>query len=216
TQRPENATIEKGCLVITAIKENLAGSRCWYGPCEYTSARLKTQVKFEQTYGRFEARIQIPSGQGMWPAFWLLGSNILDEGWPACGEIDVMENIGKEPSTVRGTLHGPGYSGTGSIGAKHSLPQGQRFSADFHVFAAEWEPQTIRWYVDDQLYQTRTPADLPAGRRWVFDHPFFILLNLAVGGNWPGSPDATTVFPQTMRVDYIRVYQRSAKQESKP
>ncbi len=208
TQQRENATIENGCLVMTAIKESLDGVQCWYGPCEYTSARLNTQVKFERTYGRFEASIQVPQGQGIWPAFWLLGSNIITEGWPACGEIDIMENIGKEPSIVHGTLHGPSYSSGNGIGGKHSLKPGQRFSNEFHVFAVEWEPQVIRWYVDGQVYQTRTPSDVPPGKAWVFDHPFFILLNLAVGGDWPGDANDTTVFPQKMRVDYVRVYQR--------
>jgi beta-glucanase (GH16 family) len=208
TNRPENATIENGSLVIRAVKENLEGAQCWYGPCEYTSARLKTQAKFERTYGRFEARIQIPAGQGLWPAFWMLGSNIVAEPWPACGEIDIMENIGKEPAIVRGTIHGPGYSGNAGIGSKYSLPKGQRFADDFHLFAIEWEPEVIRWYVDDSLFQTRTPKDLPPGKTWVFDRPFFILLNLAVGGVWPGNPDKSSVFPQTMRVDYVRVYQR--------
>lgn len=216
TQRRENATIENGCLVIRAIRENLAGSRCWYGPCEYTSARLETQAKFERAYGRFEARIQLPSGQGVWPAFWMLGNNIVEVGWPACGEIDIMENIGKEPSIVHGTIHGPGYSGSVGIGGKYSLPKGQRFSDAFHLFAVEWEPNVIRWYVDDQLYQTRMPKDLPSGGAWVFDHPFFLLLNLAIGGNWPGNPDATSVFPQTMRVDYVRVYQRSKPKGNSP
>jgi beta-glucanase (GH16 family) len=213
TQRRENATIENGCLVIRALKENLEDSRCWYGPCEYTSARLKTQAKFERTFGRFEARIQLPFGQGMWPAFWMLGSNIVGDGWPACGEIDIMENVGKEPSTVRGTMHGPGYSGSAGIGAKYSLARGQRFADDFHLFAVEWEPGVLRWYVDSQLYQTHTPKGLPAGKKWVFDHPFFILFNLAVGGNWAGNPDASTVFPQAMRVDYVRVYQRKGSEK---
>lgn len=208
TQRRENATIEKGCLVITALRENLDGANCWYGPCEYTSARLNTQVKFEQIHGRFEARIQVPQGQGVWPAFWMLGANIITEQWPACGEIDIMENIGKEPSMIHGTMHGPGYSGGNGIGAKYSLSPGQPFAADFHVFAVEWEPQVIRWYVDGQLFQTRRPNDLPHGKSWVFDHPFFILLNLAVGGTWPGDPNNTTLFPQTMRVDYVRAYKR--------
>jgi beta-glucanase (GH16 family) len=210
TSRRENATIENGCLLIRALKERLAEARCWYGPCEYTSARLKTQAKFEWAYGRFEARIQLPGGQGLWSAFWMLGSSIVEDSWPACGEIDVMENLGKEPSLVRGTVHGPGYSGNGGLGAGYSLPKGQRFTDNFHVFAVEWEPGVLRWYVDNQLYQTRTQKDLPAGKKWVYDRPFFLLLNLAVGGNLPGSPDASTVFPQTMRVDYVRVYQRQA------
>jgi beta-glucanase (GH16 family) len=135
----------------------------------------------------------------------MLGNNIKQVSWPNCGEIDIMENIGREPSTVHGTIHGPGYSGANGIGAADNLPVGA-FSDDFHVFAIEWEPTAIRWYVDGSLYQTRTPTDLPTGAAWVFDHPFFMLLNVAVGGYWPGNPDATTVFPQRMYVDYVRVY----------
>ena len=208
TNSTANASMDgNGNLVITAIKETLPRKKkCWYGRCEYSSARIKTAGKFKQAYGRFEARVKIPYGQGIWPAFWMLGSNINKVGWPKCGEIDVMENIGREPSTAHGTIHGPGYSGANGIGAAYDLPAGS-FADDFHVFAIEWEPGAIRWYVDGSLYQTRTPADLPSGAAWVFDHPFFMLLNLAVGGNWPGSPDATTVFPQRMYVDYVRVYQ---------
>ena len=209
TSSTKNAAMDgNGNLVITAVKETLAPKfRCWYGQCQYTSARIKTQAKFEQTYGRFEARIRVPYGQGMWPAFWMLGNNIKTAGWPTCGEIDIMENIGREPAIVHGTMHGPGYSGANGIGAPYTLTTGA-FSDNFHVFAVEWEPNVIRWYVDGQLYQTRTPADLPAGTQWVFDHPFFLLLNEAVGGYWPGDPDATTVFPQKMTIDYVRVYQR--------
>jgi beta-glucanase (GH16 family) len=207
TDRPRNASLNgEGALAIQALRETYAGpdgvSR------QYTSARLKTQGRFEQAYGRFEARLKIPRGQGLWPAFWMLGDDIGSSGWPRCGEIDVMENIGREPKTVHGTIHGPGYSGGGGIGSPFTLPGGALVADDFHVFAVEWEPAAIRWYVDGTLYQTRTPADLPAGQRWVFDHPFFLLLNVAVGGSWPGSPDANTVFPQVMLVDYVRVYRR--------
>ena len=145
------------------------------------------------------------AGQGIWPAFWLLGNDVGTVGWPTCGEIDIMENIGKEPSIVHGTIHGPGYSGGASIGAPYTLPSG-KFADDFHVFSIEWTPDTIRFYVDGALYETRTKAELPGGSKWVFDHPFFVLLNVAVGGNWPGNPDATTVFPQKLLVDYVRVY----------
>lgn len=208
TGNKHNASMSgKGHLVITALKESPSSKKqCWYGPCRYSSARIKTKGKFEQAYGRFEARIKVPYGQGVWPAFWMLGNDIKTAGWPACGEIDIMEIIGREPSTLYGTLHGPGYSGAESIGDRYNLP-GSAFSDSFHVFAVEWEPQSIRWYVDGTLFQTRTPADLPEGAEWVYDHPFFLLLNLAVGGNWPGSPDDTTRFPQKMLVDYVRVYQ---------
>ncbi len=210
TNSTRNAAMDgNGSLVITAIKEKLSRkNKCWYGRCRYSSARLITKNKFEQAYGRIEARIKIPFGQGIWPAFWMLGSNIDKAGWPTCGEIDIMENIGREPTIVHGTMHGPGYSGANGRGAAYTSPDGSRFADDFHIYAIEWEPNVIRWYVDGNLYQTRTPIDLPAGANWVFDHPFFIILNVAVGGNWPGNPDATTTFPQTMLVDYVRVYQR--------
>ena len=120
-----------------------------------------------------------------------------------------MENIGREPTIVHGTLHGPGYSGGNGIGAPYSLPGDAPFADGYHVYAIEWEADEVRWYVDDELYQTRTPADLPGGADWVYDHPFFIILNVAVGGQWPGNPDDTTTFPQELRVDYVRVYEPS-------
>lgn len=224
TDRPENARIENGNLVIIARKENFEGAD--HIAKEYTSARLKTQGLFAQAYGRFEARIKIPSGQGIWPAFWLLGQNISSAGWPRCGEIDIMENIGKEPGIVHGSLHGPRSNGTATdLTTSVNLVGNKDFSADFHVYAVEWEPSTMRFYVDTSLYGTFTPSsipelhgsdpgaasvpgDSPADRAgaWVFDHPFFLVLNVAVGGDWPGPPDASVHFPQTMLVDYVRVY----------
>lgn len=201
----DNAALDgQGNLVITAKKENPGNYTCWYGPCEYTSARLTTASTFTTTYGHVEARMKVPQGQGMWPAFWMLGEDIGSVGWPNCGEIDVMENVGFEPSTVHGTLHGPGYSGSGGIGAGYSLPDGQKFADDFHTFAVDWSPEKITWSVDGNEYQTRTPADLN-GNRWAFDHPFYMILNLAVGGYWPGDPDGSTSFPQQLVVDYVHV-----------
>jgi beta-glucanase (GH16 family) len=205
TARRTNSRVEKGNLVIDALQEKFTGPDGVTR--EYTSARLKTEKLFTQKYGKFEARIRIPKGQGMWPAFWMLGDDIPTVGWPACGEIDIMENVGFEPGTVHGTIHGPGYSGDKSLGAPYTLPGGN-VADDFHLFAVEWEPKEIRFYVDGQMYETRTPADLPVGTRWVFDHPFFLILNVAVGGKWPGNPDASTKFPQQMLVDYVRVYSR--------
>ncbi|MFE6613644.1 RICIN domain-containing protein [Amycolatopsis sp. NPDC057786] len=202
TSGTNNAALDgQGNLVITAKKENPGNYNCWYGRCEYTSARLSTQGQFTQTYGRFEARMKLPRGQGMWPAFWMLGADIGNVGWPNSGEIDIMENVGFEPNTVHGTLHGPGYSGAGGIGAAYNGPN---FSDDFHTYAVDWAPNQIKWYVDGNLYQTRTPADLN-GNRWVFDHPFYLILNLAVGGYWPGDPNSSTVFPQRLVVDYVHV-----------
>ncbi len=203
TERPQNVYQQDGNLILNAIKEQYTGadgvSRA------YTSGRIRTKGNFSRAYGRFEARIKIPYGQGIWPAFWMLGDNAAK--WPACGEIDIMENIGREPDTVHGTIHGPGYSGSKAIGTPYKLPGGALFRADFHIYAVEWTPESIRWYVDDALYETVTPADLPAGTKWVYDHPFYLLLNLAVGGRWPGNPDATTSFPQKMYVDFVRVYE---------
>ncbi len=206
---PRNARQEHGSLVIEAIRESYTGADGVKR--DYTSARLKTQNKFSQAYGRFEARIKMPRGKGIWPAFWLLGEDIDAVHWPNCGEIDIVENIGIEPSTIHGTIHGPGYSGAHGIGSPFKLPNNKHFSDHFHLFAVEWEPKQIRFYVDDHLYATRHPDDLPANTKWVYDHPFFIILNLAVGGNWPGSPDETTQFPQKMLVDYVRVYRKGTE-----
>ena len=192
-----NASLDgSGNLVIEARAEAREGK-------QYTSARLKTEGKKTFTYGRFEARMKLPYGQGMWPAFWMLGGN----SWPDTGEIDIMENLGREPSIAHGTMHGPGYSGAAGPTASYTLPGGVKLSDDFHVFAVEWETNAIRWYVDGSLYSTKTPADIQS-HTWVFDHPFFIILNLAVGGDWPGAPDATTVLPQSMRIDYVHVCQK--------
>lgn len=177
------------------------------GSGSYTSGRIKTQDKFAVQYGKVEARIKIPYGQGIWPAFWMLGSNIVSAGWPTAGEIDIMENIGREPSIVHGTVHGPGYSGANGIGGPLALTNGQRFSDDFHIYSVEWSPQSVAFLVDGSKYFEVTPSKLPAGATWVYQHPFFILLNVAVGGGWPGYPDATTVFPQQMLVDWVRVSQ---------
>lgn len=169
-----------------------------------TSGRIKTAGKFDFTYGKVEMRAKLPYGQGIWPAFWMLGS--VGGGWPDNGEIDIMENIGKaaEQTKVYGTIHGPGYSGANGIGAVYNGP---RFADGFHTFGIEWETNVIRWYVDGNLYETRTPADL-GGKTWVYNHNFFLLLNLAVGGQWPGNYDASTVFPQSYTIDYVKVYQR--------
>ena len=206
TNRTANSALDgAGNLVITARRENPSGFGCWYGSCQYTSARLLTAATFTQTYGRFEARMRIPRGQGLWPAFWMLGNNIGSVGWPNSGEIDIMENVGFEPSTVHGSAHGPGYSGGSPLTGQYSLPGGQAFADGFHTFTVDWEPGAITWYVDGIQYSRKTPADTN-GNPWVYDHPFFLIMNVAVGGIWPGSPNASTVFPQTMTVDYVRVY----------
>jgi beta-glucanase (GH16 family) len=196
TKRTENVKVENGYLLITAEKES-------YNGASYTSARLTTKGLFDQAYGRFEARIRLPYGQGIWPAFWLLGANIDEVGWPQCGEIDIMEYRGQQPTKLLGTVHGPGYSGGASITKSYSLLN-DRFDTGFHIFGIEWGPKYINYYVDNVLYNQITPADVTG--EWVFDHPFYIIINLAVGGNFVGNPNSETVFPQTMLVDYVRVY----------
>ena len=210
TSRTNNVRIQSGQLVIEAKQENYTGPD--NVPRNYTSARLLTKGKWSWTYGRMEARIKIPRGQGIWPAFWMLGANISSVNWPTCGEIDILENIGKasEQGKVYGTIHGPqsggDYNGGAGVGGNYTLPGGVALGDDFHVFAIEWTTNQIKWFMDNQQYFTATPASLPSGSTWVFTQPQFILLNLAVGGNWPGNPDGTTVFPQQMLVDYVRVY----------
>lgn len=218
TNRRQNSHIENGNLVITARKENFEGGD--HIAREYTSARLKTLGLFTQAFGRFEARIKIPEGQGIWPAFWMLGNNIGSVGWPKCGEIDIMENIGKEPATVHGSIHGPLSNGTETdLTAPAKLASGKNFAEGFHVYAVEWEPAEIRFYVDQTQFATFTPQSpitMPGSTTlaspsdsagsWVFDHPYFLLLNVAVGGDWPGSPDDTSTYPQSMLIDYVRVY----------
>ncbi len=191
-----------GMLSITAIKEDFSGA-------EYTSARIKTQGRYATTYGRVEARIKLPAGAGIWPAFWMLGEDITSVGWPECGEIDIMEYRGQSTDVSVGSLHGPGYSGGNPLTDVFFLPPDEHFDDDFHVFAVEWDPGRVAWYVDDVLYNVVTSASVPAGSRWVFDHPFFIILNVAVGGNFVGDPTADTAFPQTMLIDYVRVLERT-------
>ena len=235
TSRSENVTVQNGLLVISAIEEDYNGS-------SFTSAKILTKGKFSQAYGRFEARIKVPGGSGLWPAFWLLGENVDVDGWPQCGEIDIMEYRRQEPTKVSGSIHGPGYSGLtdpqGQVTKSYDLGN-DRYDAGFHVFGIEWSPDYINYYIDDVLYNQITPSDIvvtpadavyslndgveaveataysPAVEAveptdvtgdWVFNKPFYIIINLAVGGNFPGNPDSGEVFPQNMLVDYVRVY----------
>jgi len=204
TARVENASLDgEGHLRITARRED-------YGGRSYTSARIKTQGRFAQTYGRFEARMRLPVGAGLWPAFWLLGTDIEEVGWPACGELDVMEYRGQLPSTVSAALHGPGYSaGDALSGQFEKAAADPTFAEEFHVFALDWDRESVRMSVDDEVYFTVNASQLGAAQPWVFDHDFFMILNLAVGGRFLGPPDKDTVFPQSALVDYVRVYQRT-------
>ena len=206
TDRPVNARVQGGSLLIEARRER------WTGPDRlprrYTSARLTTENRFAFRYGKAEARILLPAGKGIWPAFWMLGESASGRKWPHTGEVDIMENIGSDTTVIHGSAHGPRAAGTFSVTAPYQLPPGLSFADDFHLFTLEWEPDALRFYVDGHLYQTHTRTDLPPGGEWVYDHPFYLILNVAVGGAWPGSPDAATTFPQRMYVDYVRVYQR--------
>jgi len=197
-----NATVANGALVITAKKES-GGHTCWYGPCQYTSTRITTQGKHEFMYGRIEARMKLPSGQGLWPAFWMLGSNIDSVGWPASGEIDNMEHINTEDK-VYGTIHWDS-GGHASYGCPSSDVIPTIDSTVFHIYAIEWDLNKITWRVDGTQYCEANIQD-SINSTEEFHKPFFILLNLAVGGDWPGSPDANTVFPAKVYVDYVRVY----------
>lgn len=200
TDRAANASLDgNGHLLITARRETYQGSA-------FTSARITTQGKQLVQYGKIEARMQLPRGRGMWPAFWLLGANFPQVGWPASGEIDVMEYKGQEPGTVHATVHGPGYSGGGGITKAHS-PAATRFDNSFHVFTVEWSATQIDFFVDGTFHHRVTRDDVPGP--WVFDHPFYIILNVAVGGNYVGAPDQFTPFPQSMVVDWVRVYRRA-------
>jgi beta-glucanase (GH16 family) len=195
TNNPANISKDgQGNLVITALRNGNS----------FTSARIKTQGLFAQKYGRFEARLKTPYGPGLWPAFWLLGENIETVGWPQCGEIDIMELRGQEPHIIHGSIHGPGYSGGNPVTKGYGLIN-SRFDADFNIFAIEWDADKIDFFVNDFLYQRITPNDVQG--EWVFDQPFFILLNVAVGGNYVGFPTPQTPFPQKMVIDYVKVYQ---------
>jgi beta-glucanase (GH16 family) len=201
TDRPQNASLDgNGNLAITALEESYLGRN-------YTSARINTRDLFEPTLGRIEARMQLPWGQGIWPAFWLLGANFDSVGWPMCGEIDIMEYRGQEPITIHGSVHGPGYSGGAAVTNQYDLVGG-RFDTEFHVFAVEWRAQEIKWFVDNNLYHTVTPSNVSGA--WVFEHPSYIILNLAVGGNYVGPPNTSTTFPQTLLIDWVRVYRESS------
>lgn len=198
TDSVNNCYQENGNLIIKAIKEEKEGY-------DYTSARIITQGKFDFKYGKIEMKAKLPRGNGIWPAFWMLGSSFDTAGWPKCGEIDIMEHIGKMPSKVHGTLHAMGYSGnagiTDSIKSKTSLYD------NYHTYTLEWNEKGLKWYFDGKRYHEVDKEEIDSGI-WPFDDKFFILLNLAVGGYWPGYPDESSQFPQTYTIDYVRVYQQ--------
>ncbi len=208
---PNASVAPDGYLHITARRSPASPAQLPAQQPTWTSARLLSKGLQTFQYGRIEARIRIPSGPGVWPAFWMLGADIDTHPWPASGELDIMENIGKEPTEIHGSVHGSGFTGL-ALGKPFQLPSAPPFAAAFHTFGLLWSPGRIQYYVDDPThpYATFTPADLPPGAVWPFDsRRFFLLLNLAIGGDWPGPPDASTPTPSEMLVDYVRVYQTS-------
>ncbi len=219
TDRPENISLDgQGNMVITARREPFQGFN-------FTSARINTRGNFDQQFGRFEARIQMPGGRGVWPAFWMLGANIEIEPdddpntviWPFPGEIDITEQRGQEPFRTHGSMHGPGYSAGQALTSSFDLDN-DRFDEGFHEYAIEWRPEQVEFFIDGVRFNTISREDVPAGGDWVFDdvdadgnegtgQPFFILLNVAVEGTFVGDTTPTTAFPQEMIVDYVRVYE---------
>ncbi len=187
------AATDGKALAIRAIRDNNGA---------YTSARIKTLGKFSTTHGRLEARLKLTKGRGLWPAFWALGANIDTVGWPASGEIDVVEQLGHEPAKIYGSIHAPGFMASSTT----TVPAGTSLTDDYHVYSVVWSEGRIEWFLDWESYAVKTIGDVPPGGQWGFEHPFFLLLNLAVGGNFPGNPDATSVFPQTLYIDYVRVH----------
>jgi beta-glucanase (GH16 family) len=192
-----------GHLAIVARKQTLTGpDRRTRG---YTSTRLETQGLFSAKYGLVEARMKLPAGQGLWPAFWMLGNGMKTVGWPACGEIDVIEALGKAPAVAHGFVNGPSES-TPYYTVGRTIVSRTSLSSGFHTYAVRWSPNSITWLLDGVPYGTTTPRDLPAGAKWVFNQPFHLVLNLAVGGQWDGPPDASTSFPASLLVDWVRAY----------
>ena len=208
TNKEKNASYTtyngEGCLKITALKDGDGAT--------YSSARIKTEGLFEFQYGRAEARLVLPYGIGLWPAFWMLGADYTTNAWPACGEIDIMENKGYQPNIVSSALHMPGRSGGNPVTSTFGYPD-QRFDTDFHVFAVEWDKEKIDFIVDGTFYHRVEKSAVTDGE-WKFDHPFFIILNVAVGGTFGGNPTDNTYFPQSMYVDYVRVYQKESERQA--
>ncbi len=207
TDAPDNIALNgQGQLMIVARSAS-AGPTCYYGQCRYTSAKVTTRGKMLVAPGRVEARIRLPAGQGLWPAFWMLGHNSPATPWPESGEIDVMENKGSQPATTSSAVHGPGYSGATPFVHAHSLSSGT-LSDDFHTFAVEWDSLHVRFFVDDTAHYEITREAVEHFGKSILDQPFFLILNLAVGGHFDGDPRSDVIFPATMLVDYVRAYAR--------
>jgi beta-glucanase (GH16 family) len=202
---PSNIALNgQGQLMIVA-RTAPADLHCYYGRCLYTSGKIVTRGKMMAEPGRVEARIRLAAGQGLWPAFWMLGRDIATMGWPAGGEIDIMENKGSEPTISSSAIHGPGYSGNTPFAHRNTLPRGQLVT-DFHVYAVEWDSLGAKFYVDDVPHYSVTRDALRRYGRSILGQPFYLILNLAVGGHFDGDPKSDGIFPATMVVDYVRVY----------
>lgn len=208
TDAPENVALNgRGQLMIVA-RQAPAGLTCYYGPCRYTSGKITTRGKMLAAVpGRVEARIKLPAGQGLWPAFWMLGGSFPATGWPDCGELDIMENKGSEPTISSSAVHGPGYSGNTPFAHRQKLDAGS-FADDFHTFAVEWDSLHVSFFVDGYVHYVVTRPSVEQYGRSILDQPFFVILNLAVGGHFDGDPSSDAIFPATMLVDYVRVYER--------
>jgi len=205
TDLPENIALNgQGQLMITA-RHAPAGLTCHYGPCRYTSAKITTRGTMNAAPGRVEARIKLPAGQGLWPAFWMLGSGHPVTPWPACGELDIMEHRGSQPATTSSAVHGPGYAGSASFNHAHTLERGV-YADDFHTFAVEWDSVGARFFVDGTIHYAITRATVERAGPFVLDQSFYLIVNLAIGGNFDGDPASDAIFPATMLVDYVRVY----------
>lgn len=210
TDTTDNVSLNgQGQLAIVA-RQAVVPRQCYYGPCRYTSAKITTRGKMTAAPGRVEARIKIPGGQGLWPAFWMLGRDFPAVPWPACGELDIMENKGSNPSSTSSAIHGPGYSGATPFGHAYSISP-NKLSDDFHLYAIEWNAYEVRFLVDSTAHYVVTPDQLMRYGKSVLDQSYFVILNLAVGGNFDGDPGSNAIFPATMLVDYVRVYRAEMK-----
>lgn len=205
TSAPENISLNGNGELAIVARVAPAGLTCYYGSCLYTSGKITTRGKVSVAPGRVEARIKLATGQGLWPAFWMLGDNIGNVGWPTCGELDILENKGSQPTLTSSAVHGPGYSGNTPFAHAQTTT-----ATDFHVYAVEWNSQWIRYFVDDRLHYEVSRDAVQQRGSWVFDQTFFVILNQAAGGHFDGHPQSDSIFPATMLVDYVRVYRRNS------
>lgn len=210
TDSPNNVALNGSGQLMIVARVAPAGLACFYGPCKYTSARITTRGKMTAEPGRVEARIKLSTGQGLWPAFWMLGYSFPAKGWPESGELDIMENKGSEPTITSSAVHGPGYSGATPFAHRQTLPGGAVIS-EFHTYAVEWDSLSVRYFIDGEMHYKVSRDQMRKYGRPILAQPFFLILNLAVGGHFDGDPKSDAIFPATMLVDYVRVYKPAAK-----